>query len=35
MTGSPNLVVNANYAGSSVPVPAGVGAGSVNVSLTH
>jgi Flp pilus assembly protein TadG len=25
MTGSPNLVVNANYASSSVPVPAGVG----------
>jgi Flp pilus assembly protein TadG len=25
LTGSPNLVINANYAGSSVPVPAGVG----------
>ncbi len=25
MTGSPNLVINANYASSSVPVPAGVG----------
>ncbi|HEY2708974.1 MAG TPA: TadE/TadG family type IV pilus assembly protein [Caulobacteraceae bacterium] len=26
MQGSPNLVINANYAGSSVPVPAGAGA---------
>ena len=25
MSGSPNLVVNANYASSSVPVPGGVG----------
>jgi hypothetical protein len=25
LTGSPNLVINANYAGSNVPVPAGVG----------
>ena len=25
MSGSPNLVINANYAGSQVPVPAGVG----------
>lgn len=35
MTGSPNLVINANYAGSSVPAPVGVGSRSVNVSLTH
>jgi hypothetical protein len=33
MTGSPNLVINSNYAGSAVPVPTGVGPGSVNVAL--
>ena len=36
MTGSPNLVVNANYAGSSVPVPGGVGPNVAGkVILTH
>ena len=25
LQGSPNLVINANYAGSNVPVPAGAG----------
>ncbi|HEY3797523.1 MAG TPA: TadE/TadG family type IV pilus assembly protein [Caulobacteraceae bacterium] len=30
MTGSPNLVVNANYSSSSVPVPAGVGSNYVS-----
>jgi len=33
MTGSPNLVINSNYAGSTVPVPTGVGPGTVNVAL--
>jgi hypothetical protein len=27
MTGTPNLVINTNYTGSTVPVPAGVGPG--------
>ncbi len=36
LTGSPNLVINANYAGSTVPVPAGVGSNytSGRVTLT-
>jgi hypothetical protein len=36
LTGSPNLVINANYASSSVPAPAGVGPNYVSgkVSLT-
>ncbi|MDQ0466954.1 Flp pilus assembly protein TadG [Caulobacter ginsengisoli] len=35
MTGSPNLVINANYAGSSVPTPTGVGPGATSVRLAH
>jgi hypothetical protein len=35
MTGSPDLVINANYAGSSVPVPTGVGPSTVQVALVH
>ena len=35
MEGSPSLVINANYAGSSVPVPKGVGPGESAVRLTH
>jgi Flp pilus assembly protein TadG len=38
MSGSPNLVINANYAASQVPVPAGVGAnhtGGGSVELTR
>lgn len=34
---NPSLVINKNYAGSSVPVPSGVGdkASSAQVRLTH
>jgi len=35
MQGAPNLVINANYAGSSVPVPKGVGPGDAAVRLTR
>jgi len=35
LSGSPNLVINANYAGSTVPVPGGVGPRSGRVTLTH
>jgi hypothetical protein len=35
LAGSPNLVINANYAGSTVPVPGGVGPRSGRVTLTH
>ena len=35
LSGSPNLVINANYAGSTVPVPGGVGPRSDRVTLTH
>ena len=38
LTGSPNLVINANYAGSTVPVPGGVGSNYSNggrVALTR
>jgi Flp pilus assembly protein TadG len=35
LSGSSNLVVNANYTGSTVPVPAGVGPGGGGVVLTH
>ncbi|HEX4196572.1 MAG TPA: pilus assembly protein TadG-related protein [Caulobacteraceae bacterium] len=35
LAGSPNLVINANYAGSSVPVPGGVGPRSGRVTLTR
>jgi Flp pilus assembly protein TadG len=35
LSGSPNLVINANYAGSSVPVPGGVGPRSGRVTLTR
>ncbi|CAN5332571.1 hypothetical protein BH11PSE2_BH11PSE2_13560 [soil metagenome] len=34
MTGGPQLVINANYAGSSVPVPSGVGPRANNVTLS-
>jgi hypothetical protein len=36
LTGSPNLVINANYSASTVPVPAGVGSNYVSgrVALT-
>jgi hypothetical protein len=33
--GSPTLYINANYAGSSVPVPAGVGPNSAKAQLVH
>jgi hypothetical protein len=35
MTGSTNLVINANYGASSVPVPTGVGPSTVQVALVH
>jgi Flp pilus assembly protein TadG len=35
LSGSPNLVINANYAGSTVPVPGGVGPRSGRVTLTR
>ena len=35
MRGSPNLVINANYAGSSVPVPSGVGPSGGSVRLAR
>jgi hypothetical protein len=35
LAGSPNLVINANYAGSTVPVPGGVGPRSGRVTLTR
>lgn len=35
MRGSPNLVINANYAGSSVPVPSGVGPRGGSVRLAR
>ena len=35
LVGSANLVINANYAGSAVPVPAGVGPGGGRVALTR
>ncbi|MFI4933999.1 MAG: hypothetical protein ACHP7N_05240 [Caulobacterales bacterium] len=37
LSGSPNLVINANYAASNVPVPAGVGSGysTDKVTLEH
>ena len=35
LAGSPNLVINANYAGSTVPVPGGVGPRSGRATLTH
>lgn len=35
MNGSANVVINADYAGSSVPVPTGVGPSSDNVVLKH
>jgi Flp pilus assembly protein TadG len=34
LSGSPNLVINANYAGSSVPVPAGVGSNHTTGQVT-
>jgi hypothetical protein len=34
LTGSPNLVINANYSGSSVPVPGGVGSNYVSGKVT-
>ncbi len=34
MSGSPNLVINANYAGSTVPVPAGVGSNYTSGKVT-
>jgi Flp pilus assembly protein TadG len=34
MTGSPNLVINANYSASTVPVPAGVGSNYVSGKVT-
>lgn len=33
--GSPNLVINSNYAGSSVPVPTGVGPSASSIRLEH
>jgi len=35
LSGSPNLVINANYAGSSVPVPSGVGVNANKVKLVQ
>ena len=35
LSGSPNLVINANYAGSSVPVPSGIGPRAGRVTLTR
>jgi hypothetical protein len=35
MSGSPNLVINANYSGSTVPVPSGVGPNGDKVKLTQ
>jgi Putative Flp pilus-assembly TadE/G-like len=35
LSGSPNLVINNNYAGSTVPVPAGVGPRAGKVALTR
>jgi len=35
LSGSPNLVINDNYAGSTVPVPSGVGASANGVRLIH
>ena len=34
LTGSPNLVINANYSSSTVPVPAGVGSNYVSGKVT-
>jgi Flp pilus assembly protein TadG len=35
LDGSPNLVINSNYSGSSVPVPVGVGPSAASVRLAH
>jgi hypothetical protein len=36
LTGSPDIVINSNYAGSSVPVPTGVGSNTIgNVALKN
>jgi len=35
LSGSPKLVINDNYTGSTVPVPSGVGASASGVRLIH